>query len=174
VEEGVIDKDVEGGGAWTIEIQIFCARAHATSSQHRSMDSPLLTRLFRQLFSHRACQSLRSHSELPFRIQGARRHGQRQCISSTSRRRDGAGDARRNESHWQQRTDMFPLDMSEEYQKYPMVTADQLRGRRERPRRVKMLTRDFIEGCPNPARSSEYKLIVACRFSIQPLIRLLL
>jgi hypothetical protein len=38
------------------------------------------------------------------------------------------------------------MDMSEEYKKYPMVTADQLRGRRERPRRVKMLTRDFIEG----------------------------
>jgi hypothetical protein len=36
--------------------------------------------------------------------------------------------------------------MSEEYNKYPMVTADQLRGRKERPRRVKMLTRDFIEG----------------------------
>ena len=52
----------------------------------------------------------------------------------------------KNESHWQQRTDLFPLDMSEEYNKYPMVTADQLRGRRERPRRVKMLTRDFIEG----------------------------
>ncbi|KAJ5037565.1 uncharacterized protein L3040_007737 [Drepanopeziza brunnea f. sp. 'multigermtubi'] len=44
-----------------------------------------------------------------------------------------------------QRTDLFPLDMSGEYQKYPMVTADQLRGRKERPRRVKMLMRDFIE-----------------------------
>lgn len=52
----------------------------------------------------------------------------------------------RNDSHWQQRTDLFPLDMSAEYEKYPMVTADQLRGRRERPRRVKMLMRDFIEG----------------------------
>ncbi|KAI9744563.1 MAG: hypothetical protein M1818_002092 [Claussenomyces sp. TS43310] len=50
-----------------------------------------------------------------------------------------------SESNWQQRTDIFPLDMSEEYTRYPMVTADQLRARRERPRRVKMLTRDFIE-----------------------------
>lgn len=38
------------------------------------------------------------------------------------------------------------MDMSEEYSKYPMITSEQLRGRRERPRRVKMLTRDFIEG----------------------------
>ena len=63
----------------------------------------------------------------------------------------GLADARwrapdESESHWQQRTDLFPQDMSEEYNRYPMVTADQLRGRRERPRRVKMLTRDFIEG----------------------------
>jgi len=156
------------------EIQIFCGRAHATSLQHRSMDSPLLTRLFRQLFSHRACQSVRSRSELPFRIQGARRHAQRRCISSTSRKREGAGDASRNESHWQQRSDLFPLDMSEEYQKYPMVTADQLRGRRERPRRVKMLTRDFIEGFQSYPSITEQKLRMEHRLLIQPFIWLLL
>jgi hypothetical protein len=64
----------------------------------------------------------------------------------SSQRRDGSEASSRSESNWQQRTDVFPLDKSEEFNKYPMVTADQLKGRRERPRRVKMLTRDFIEG----------------------------
>jgi hypothetical protein len=44
--------------------------------------------------------------------------------------------------------------MSEEFQRYPMVTAMDLRGRKERPRRVKMFMRDFIEGW-------------LCRFRIQ-------
>lgn len=53
--------------------------------------------------------------------------------------------SRSNESDWQQRTDLYPEDMSAEYAQYPMVTAQDLRQRRERPRRVKMLMRDFIE-----------------------------
>ena len=84
------------------------------------------------------------------------------------------GDASRNESHWQQRSDLFPLDMSEEYQKYPMVTADQLRGRRERPRRVKMLTRDFIEGFQSYPSITEQKLRIKHRLLIQPFVWLLL
>ncbi|CAJ2500202.1 Uu.00g030550.m01.CDS01 [Anthostomella pinea] len=51
----------------------------------------------------------------------------------------------KNESNWQQRTELFSLDLSDEYKTYPMVTANDLRGRRERPRKVKMLMRDFIE-----------------------------
>lgn len=49
------------------------------------------------------------------------------------------------ESRWQQRLDHFPTNKGDEYKKYPLVTADALRGRKERPRRVKMLMRDFIE-----------------------------
>jgi hypothetical protein len=104
------------------------------------MDSPIISRLFRQLFTHRACQPyLRARPSLPIRRHHVRRT-QTRCMSS------GGDEKDRNESNWQQRTDIFPLDMSEEYQKYPMVTSTQLRGRKERPRRVKMLTRDFIEG----------------------------
>ncbi|CAD6500061.1 BgTH12-04166 [Blumeria graminis f. sp. triticale] len=50
-----------------------------------------------------------------------------------------------SEIEWQQRTSVWPADRAEEFARYPFVTAEQLRGRKERPRRVKMLTRDFIE-----------------------------
>lgn len=50
------------------------------------------------------------------------------------------------ESRWVQRSDLSPNDMMKEYKTYPTVTADHLRSRKERPRRVKMLTRDFIDG----------------------------
>ena len=73
-----------------------------------------------------------------------------------SDRRGERAEKSGNESHWQQRTDIFPLDMRDEYDRYPMVTADQLRGRRERPRRVKMLTRDFIEGLGESLRTWIY------------------
>lgn len=105
------------------------------------MDSPTVTWLFKQLFRHPACQSRRNFVQLATTIQDVRRL-QGRAFSS----RRGGKATPSNESNWQQRTDLFPVDMSEEYRKYPMVTAMDLRGRKERPKRVKMLMRDFIEG----------------------------
>lgn len=47
---------------------------------------------------------------------------------------------------WQPRNDFVMEDKSAEYQRFEMVTADELRNRKARPKRVKMLMRDFIEG----------------------------
>lgn len=104
------------------------------------MDSPLISHVFRRLFSHQICSRIRSHSSLPFRRANApyQRHYQTGG--------EGVSDDDRRQSHWQQRTDLFPQDKSRDFERYPMVTANALRGRRERPRRVKMLARDFIEG----------------------------
>lgn len=107
------------------------------------MDSPIISRLFKQLFSRRACQSVHVRSSTSLRIQNGSR-SQVRHLSASRRHNNKATSAKDN--HWQQRTELFPEDMSEEYKKYPMVTADQLRTRRERPTRVKMFTRDFIEG----------------------------
>lgn len=100
------------------------------------MDSAVLSQLFKQLFSHRPCSSCSRH------VRPARR-----LYSSTPSRsyQSRKIEKSRAESDWQQRTDHFPQDRAAEYKKYPFVTSDGLRARPDRPRRVKMLMRDFIE-----------------------------
>ncbi|KAF2485349.1 S-adenosyl-L-methionine-dependent methyltransferase [Neohortaea acidophila] len=104
------------------------------------MDSPAVNRLFRQLASHHFC---RSHAVKPRLLTAVR-----QCRRKTTRARphhQAPPTKTTLESSWQQRTSFFPADKAEEFKKYPFVTSDSLRSRRERPRRVKMLMRDFIE-----------------------------
>lgn len=105
------------------------------------MDSPLLAQVFRRLLSHQTCSRLRfhpsSHRRPPPNV-SARRYYR----SSNDDAEDDSGAT----SDWQQRTDIFPPDKLRDYERYQMVTADGLRSRRERPKRVKMLARDFIEG----------------------------
>lgn len=98
------------------------------------MESPIITQLFKRLFRHRTCQFLPSHTALPFRINQQRRY-----LSDSD-------ESPRHEGRWQLRNDLVTEDMMHDYHRFPMVTSDELRGRRDRPRRVKMLTRDFIEG----------------------------
>ncbi|KAF2966063.1 hypothetical protein GQX73_g7515 [Xylaria multiplex] len=132
------------------------------------MDSPIVIQLFRQLFRHPVCQSRRSLATTttttgtafgaPLQQHGRgrrvcerqrQRHSQckqqRRTMASRDITRGEGLSKKNNETNWQQRTEMFSLDMSEEYKKYPTVTANDLRSRRERPRKVKMLMRDFIE-----------------------------
>ncbi|MCJ1270717.1 hypothetical protein MMC22_010614 [Lobaria immixta] len=110
------------------------------------MDSALLTNLFRRLFSHQTCSRLTSKPLLPFQLaNNSARKQQYHRIPNDAPSEDKTHEDRGRQSHWQQRTDLFLEDKSRDFKRYPMVTADALRGRRERPKRVKMLIRDFIE-----------------------------
>ena len=106
------------------------------------MESTLASMIFRRLLSHQTCSRLRFHPPVsgppPSNVRGRRYY-------RTSKEDDGDDDSRQT-SDWQMRTDLFPPDKLRDYERYPMVTSGMLRSRRERPKRVKMLARDFIEG----------------------------
>lgn len=104
------------------------------------MDSPVLTQLFRQLFSHRASRCLARRAPAGFLTA---RHAPIQHRSMATRRMEGET---KNESNWVPRQHTYPAEKAEEIDRYPVVTADMLRKRAQRPKRVKMLLRDFIEG----------------------------
>lgn len=115
------------------------------------MDSPMVTQLFRQLFSHRASQCLARGARPTLAHQAVRapqspqQRGKASTAAPRTTTRVGEGETKR-ESRWQPRRNAFPHEREEEFQRYPLVTSDMLRSRRERPRRVRMLLRDFIEG----------------------------
>jgi hypothetical protein len=115
-----------------------------------TMDSSFATLLLRQLFRHPACQSQRNRLALSSYIyNGYRiRHQQHQRGMSTrpGSTRGAKPREKTNEPNWQQRTQLFSPDAAQEYMAYPTVTAYELRHRKERPKRVKMLMRDFVEG----------------------------
>lgn len=105
------------------------------------MDSPAITQLFRRLATHHFCHRT-AHHVRPLAIPAQQhRHQSGQRYKSRTQEKPKTTI----ESNWQQRTDHFPLDKAEDFKRYPTVTADGLRSRKERPRRVKMLMRDFIE-----------------------------
>lgn len=104
------------------------------------MDSPYAALFFRRLFSQ-TCRHGHPTASLHSRF-AKLRHFYRHAGTYSRARRDGQGD----ETAWQRRTDILPEDKLEEFKKYDMVTADDLRNKKRRPKRTKMLMRDFIEG----------------------------
>lgn len=109
------------------------------------MDSPLANRIFKRLLSHDTCSRLWTISP------PIRRCQQQRALSTTPRREERRREKKygvkpSEQTEWQQRSDIIFNDKSADYKRYPMVTADEMRDRKERPKRVKMLMRDFIEG----------------------------
>ncbi len=103
------------------------------------MDSPVVFHIIRQLFATPSTNCLRTPSHTALR---ASLIPQQRRSYALRRNQDGA----RGGKNWQQRIDAFPKDMSQQLHEYPKVTSFDLRNRLHRPRRVKMLARDFIEG----------------------------
>ncbi|KAL5336708.1 S-adenosyl-L-methionine-dependent methyltransferase [Aspergillus crustosus] len=103
------------------------------------MDSPLLNQLFRQLFRHPACQSVRpSPSSHTLRLSRSRQQYRPLTRRSPFDRKND------DNMNWTRRGD-YPKDITAELKTYPLVTAKELRSRTTRPRQVKMLTREFID-----------------------------
>lgn len=106
------------------------------------MDSAIVSRLFNRLATHHFCQP----------AAGLSLNRSIRCISYNQRSerppattyQHGEGVSS-SQSNWQQRIDAFPAERGNEYRRYPLVTADELRHRKGRPKRVKMWMRDFIE-----------------------------
>ncbi|KAH7321269.1 S-adenosyl-L-methionine-dependent methyltransferase [Stachybotrys elegans] len=119
------------------------------------MDSPIVAQLFRQLFRHRprGCQNrlAYAHAHISASSSSSSIHvasrfvRQQQRRSYSDRRVSLDRGLKNNESRWQQRTHILPEDRSAEFAEYPYITLDELKTRTERPRRVKMLLRDFID-----------------------------
>ena len=103
------------------------------------MESAVVNQIFRQLLApSRRCLYSRS---LVTPLRKTPREQQRRTYATRRGQNDGQGGSR-----WQQRIDAFPKDMSKQLREYPKLTASDLRHRTQRPRRVRMLARDFIEG----------------------------
>jgi hypothetical protein len=105
------------------------------------MDTPAVSKVLRRLFSHETCSRIKYQPSL-YRHATTRQFSGASCLAVAS----PSIKASNQDSNWQQRSDLLPLDKSHEFEKYPLLTAVNLRNRKQRPRRVKMLMRDFIEG----------------------------
>jgi hypothetical protein len=104
------------------------------------MDSPLVAHIFRQLFRHRPAGCLRQQAPKASLLD----HQQTRSYAGRARASRDRG-MKTNESRWQQRSTLLPEDRSQEFAEYPHLGMADLKARVERPRKAKMLMRDFID-----------------------------
>jgi hypothetical protein len=105
-----------------------------------TMDSPVVSQIFRQLFTSPARCCLRHYTPVSLSTHTTS-FSQRRTYALRRPEKEPGGSSR-----WQQRIDAFPKNMSKQLKEYPRVIATDLKHRTQRPRRVRMLTRDFIDG----------------------------
>jgi hypothetical protein len=118
------------------------------------MDSPLVNRIFRRLFAHETCSALRYTRARPTcgRIAATqcRLHERRTFFGipeiKESSRYSSPKQHKGKDDDWQQRAVLTFEDKTDEYNNAVLVTSEELQSRKTRPKGVKMLTRDFIEG----------------------------
>lgn len=164
-------------GPYSISLPSYCF-ASAFSIKHpitpcqqhpphfHSMDSPIVAQLFRQLFRHRprGCKgnlpNLRNGLREPLVSAPVSYSGTHQARAYVARPSRDRG-MKKNESRWQQRTNILPQDRSSEFEEYPYISLDELKNRTERPRKVKMSMRDFIDGKSCSVRFSYTSINVA-------------
>lgn len=123
-----------------LQLTTLSSLSQGKSAQSAAMDSPIVAQLFRQLFRHRpqGCQGRLNPICNGFNtVPRLRSYATRASIDR---------GMKTNESRWQQRTHILPEDRTEEFAQYPYISMNELKQRSERPRRVKMLLRDFIDG----------------------------
>ncbi|KAI5780737.1 S-adenosyl-L-methionine-dependent methyltransferase [Peziza echinospora] len=114
------------------------------------MDSAAVSSIFRSLFHQRACLRTPPRNAALFTsaaLAGPRLHTRRpQAQAQLAAPQRRAIATKPKEVIWQPRSLHMYKDVSPEvFDQYPMVTAADLVNRTERPRRVKMWARDFID-----------------------------
>jgi hypothetical protein len=103
------------------------------------MDFPAraASRFFRQFYVHSTYCEARCHTSSNLHIRSSTRSAGTYSKNRTDQRKGGLA--------WKKRTDILPEERLAEYKQYDMVTAVDLQRKNRRPKRTKMLMRDFIE-----------------------------
>ncbi|EWC45160.1 hypothetical protein DRE_06048 [Drechslerella stenobrocha 248] len=105
----------------------------------------LLSSLFRQLFRHPACR--RRAAAAPCGAIPRKPSPRLSRLHHPPRRRLHTSPASRvvSDIGWVPREKLSPPDLTKVFERAPLVTAASLQKRRERPKMVKMLVRDYID-----------------------------